>query len=237
MRRLLIVGLAVAGLGFAGYLAYTVFYERVADVELAELLVEDVALPPDFQLGDEVPTTTPIDWQLERAAVQTNEICGFEADGLRRRWTDGGRPAWTPDAQLTVCSYLFPSAARARFDRTDPLETVGIGLTPDWRATDAAPDALDGIHAAQARLWCVSWTAERDTCPIWIYHARYGQYVVNFQFAYLGAEAGGITVDEFLVAARSVDAVVADRLRLATENPATNRVSTVVAAARSQRHR
>jgi hypothetical protein len=115
------------------------------------------------------------------------------AGSLSRRWSARGR---APELAQTVTEHSSAADARRSLRRDNPAGRIAaeFGGKPSKAASRLALDAPE---------WEITCAAsDRDGCKIWVYWARYGQYVVALDYTSVGS---AVPLERFEAHVEAVD--------------------------------
>jgi hypothetical protein len=112
-----------------------------------------------------VPNDPP-QWKLERT-------WSAGANSLSRRWSAGGR---APELTMTVTERRNAAEAQRSLSRDNPADRMAeqFGGKPS-----KAPSTV-ALRASEWQITCAA--GDRSGCKIWVFWARYGQYLVALDY-------------------------------------------------------
>lgn len=181
MRRTSLTLLVLFSLGLLG--ALRLGLGRRPDVPLDRLLFNGADFPSQWQYGQ---STIKVDWEIKRESSSYSYDRFRSNNNLGRVWASAKDPVYDPASTPRIVEYMFyfdsPAKAAVQYFLSRP-EFV---YRDDWPNFDRAgyrknryPSSLtyESPHADQEHLVCAMGSPE--ACQLWIYWARYGQYILD----------------------------------------------------------
>lgn len=192
IKKILTIGLVL--LGSVSVFAVVIYQSRQIDVPLEDLLVDDL-LPSEWFTGLE---DVSVNWQINRYLYSRESDNSFYAvSNLGRVWANNRESL--PDQKLIQHVFYYDNPIRAaiqywlsrperayyaEWPNFEPWGKSQNRYPSDWRFQ---------VHANQQHLVCA--LGAPDSCQVWIYWARYGQYILELElFSFnQGMDAGTFT--------------------------------------------
>lgn len=158
-------------------------------------------------------------WEFE-ATVSLKEV--YEAaslplrpdEAMRRTWSVASRSGFL---QQEVASFDGVGDAREYFREGDPRT-----YDEDYPLRVDETARYESAGADEFRVYCLGLEGSSDACGLWTYWARYGQYVLRFDYVAglvfddpdtdTGVLMPGIDIDRFLGYVRPFDELMTDTL-------------------------
>ena len=197
--------LGALALAVCALIAVTVLGGNRPAVELQTLLPDEIELPVVYE--DRLPSgdylDVPVEWGISEDAAETI-LCPLWTSGVVRAWSPGGDRVAQPAFLVAACRAPTASLAALAHALSGPEE---MAVMPDLRDRYVAnmADATE-LHDLGADGWDLAclWGSADSPCRLWVFRARYGQYLLAVQFASVG-ETYGLGLDDFLPVVSSLD--------------------------------
>jgi hypothetical protein len=181
MRRLLVKS-GVLVLALIGLTYLVVWHNRRPDVPFERLLADNPTFPTQWIAG--TASIAGINWQLsERFTVADSSLLG--TSNARRKWLDHSRKDTYFTVDQLMGNYRSPVLAWA-LDILLPLEQAHReewgNLLSDEYVVNRYPSTWSYKSSAADRELVVCAEGTPNRCDIWLYRARYGQYILLVEF-------------------------------------------------------
>lgn len=207
-RRTAVIGLAVlVAVGGAIAVGLALVGGEATDRGERPTVSIDALLAPAAFPGNAWPEE---DWEHYETVVPTPSTTESKA---RTWWTVDRRDGLVED----VLRFNDVAGARRYFRQADPKS-----YDEDYPLRADETGRYRSTSADEFRVYCLGQTGSSEACGLWTYWARYGQYVLRFDYVAglvfddpdtdTGVLMPGIDVDKFLGYVRPFDDLMTDTL-------------------------
>jgi hypothetical protein len=181
---------------------------RRPSVSLDQLLADNPSFPMQWNSRDTL--TSNINWSVSKPFVATQSFLSFP--NALRSWSAHDSQDTQYSIEQGVANYQSTFIAWA-FDALFPLEQTHRedygNLVSDVVADDRYPSMWSYKSATADQEAIVCADGNLDSCDIWLYRARYGQYMVSVRFY---ARTRGSSAATFAYIVAQIDSYVSMQL-------------------------
>ena len=203
------IGLGVTMLILISLFICAIWYNRRPDIPLETLLADTPVFPVQWATGN--TDISGVKWTINERLTVSPSI--FNLPNVQRTWSatiDGTNVGYK--IEQVIVNYHSPSVGWM-LDRLWPLEKANgdeySNLISDQGAADRYPAVWLYKSATADHETIVCASGSPNSCYIWLYRARYGQYMVLTRFYTLPR---GSNPDAFAQVIAQIDGYISQQL-------------------------